>query len=878
MRLRSRIPRGLLLITLAAVAGGRVARADEPRLELRKGDRIVLIGNTLAERMQYFGNLETLLQSRFPEFELTVRNLGWSADELTLRPRSNGFQDHGHNLTDHKPSVILAFFGFNESFAGPDGVAKFQADLEKFVDETTSTKYDGQSPPRLVLISPIAHEDLGDPHLPDGSANNANLALYTQTMAAVARARGVPFVDLFTPTRDLYPRTEEPLTINGVHLNEAGDAAVAAIIDSALFGPRPAAAKADLSALRDAVKEKDLQFFYDYRAVNGCYIYGERKEPFGVVNFPAEFAKLRRMIANRDRRIWAIARGEAVPPTIDDSHTGEFAKVETNVANPAKILTPEEALKTFTLPEGYVIELFASEEQFPELRKPVQMTFDARGRLWVATMPTYPMYLPGTPPDDKVLILEDADGDGKADTCKTFADRLHLPTGLEFGKGGLFVGQEPNLMWLKDTDGDDVADVRKLILHGFDSADSHHAIHTFTYDPSGALYFQEGVFHHTQVETPYGPQRVKNAGIFRFEPRTWRFDVWVSYPFANPWGHYVDRWGQDFVADASGGANYYGTAFSGQVDYPDKHGGMEQFFPMQWRPTCGCELVSSRAFPDDTQGDYLLNNAIGFQGILRYRVREADSGFKGEAIEPLLRSSDPCFRPVDLEFGPDGALYVVDWYNPLVGHMQHSLRDFNRDTRHGRIYRIRHKDRELLKPAKIADASIPELLDLLRADEDRTRYRARMALWEKPEAEVLKALAAWTDGLSSSDPDYWRLRLEGLWLHAALDQVNPDLLREMLRCKEPKARAAATRVLCYWRDRVPDAIELLRAQINDEHPRVRLEAVRALSFFRGEQAGQAQEVALELLQHPMDYYLEYTLNETNKTLDRRVKEHEARAR
>ncbi|GIW88402.1 MAG: hypothetical protein KatS3mg108_2726 [Isosphaeraceae bacterium] len=878
MPLRSLTAVASSLLALVVLAAPATAQPDEPRLELRKGDRIVLIGNTLAERMQYFGHFETLLQSRFPDFNLTVRNLGWSADELTLRPRSNGFQNHGHNLTEHKPSVVLAFLGFNESFAGSEGLARFQSDLARFVDETTSTAYDGEATPRLVLVSPIAHEDLGDPHLPDGSANNANLALYTQTMAEVARQKGVVFVDLFTPTRSLYAETHTPLTINGVHLNEAGDAAVARLIDEALFGPRPASVPADLDALRAAVLEKDRQFFFDYRAVNGCYIYGERKEPFGVVNFPAEFAKLRQMIANRDQRIWAIARGETVPPQIDDSNTGPFATVVSNVARPAPILAPDEALQSFTLPDGYVIELFASEQQFPDLRKPVQMTFDARGRLWVATMPSYPMYLPGTPPNDKILILEDSNGDGRADSCTTFADGLHLPTGLEFGKGGLFVGQQPNLMWLKDVDGDDRADLRELVLHGFDSADSHHAIHTFLYDPAGGLHFQEGVFHHTQVETPYGPQRVKNAGIFRFEPRTWRFEVWTSYPFANPWGHAIDRWGQNFIADASGGANYFGTAFSGQVDYPDKHSSMEQFFPMQWRPTCGCELVSSRAFPDDTQGDYLLNNNIGFQGILRYRVREADSGFRGQAVEPLLRSSDPCFRPVDLEFGPDGALYVVDWYNPLVGHMQHSLRDSNRDTRHGRIYRIRHKDKPLLQPARIAGASIPELLELLRSYEDRTRYRVRMALWEQPEADVLKALDTWIDSLDPADPDLWRLRLEGLWLHAAFDHVQPSLLRTLLRCPEPKARAAATRVLGAWRDRLPDTLDLLRTQINDEHPRVRLEAVRALSFFHGERAAQAQEIALELLQHPLDYYLEYTLNETNKTLERRLKNLDAVAR
>jgi hypothetical protein len=298
---------------------------------------------------------------------------------------------------------------------------------------------------------------------------------------------------------------------------------------------------------------------------------------------------------------------------------------------------------------------------------------------------------------------------------------------------------------------------------------------------------------------------------------------------------------------------------------------MKQFFPMQWRPTCGCELVSSRHFPDDTQGDYLLNNNIGFQGILRYRVKEDGSGFAGAAIEPLLKSSDPNFRPVALQFGPDGALYVVDWFNPLIGHMQHSLRDPKRDHTHGRIWRISYPARPLIQKARIAGATVSELLESLKAYEDRVRYRARRELRERPEQEVLSALDKWVAGLSKSDPEYWRQMLEALWLHQSLDDVDAALLEQVLLCPEPHARAAATRVAGYWRDRLRDPLELLRKQVNDSHPRVRLEAIRALSFVDGADTEKAQEIALESLVHPQDDYLEYALNETTKTLDRRVK-------
>ncbi len=856
-------------------ADARAQEQEAPtRLELGSGDRIVLIGNTLAERMQYFGRFETLLQSRFPEHELVVRNLGWSADELALRPRSRDFQDHGHTLQEERPDVLVAAFGFNESFAGPRGLKAFADDLDAFLEESTTTAYNGQEPPQLVLLSPIGHEDLGNPNLPDGSTTNANLELYTEAMAervAVFNATHpdstVLFVDLLRPTLAVYERSEAPLTINGIHLNDEGYQALAVILDEALFGPRPEGLPADLERLHAEVLEKDRQFYYDYRAVNGYYIYGGRKEPFGVVNFPVEFTKLRKMIAKRDQRIWAVARGEDVPAAIDDSDTGELPEITSNVPGEVEIISPGEAFGTFSLPEGYRIELVASEADFPDLMNPCQLAFDGRGRIWVCTMPSYPMYQPGVPVDDKILILEDTNGDGRADKQTVFADGLHIPTGIELGYGGVFVSQQPNLMFLRDLDGDDVADERSLVLHGFDSADSHHALSAFTWGPGGALYFQEGTFHHTQVETPYGPERVKNAAVFRYHPRTEQVDVFISYPFANPWGHVFDGWGQNFVADASGGANYFGTAFSGDVNYPTKHDRLKQFLVKQWRPTSGCEIVSSRHFPEETQGDYLINNVIGFQGVLRYRMREEGSGFFAEPVEPLLRSSDPAFRPVDLQFGPDGALYLVDWYNPLIGHMQHSLRDPKRDTVHGRIWRIVHEDRPLLAPPTIDDAPLDDLFALLTAFEDRTRYRVRRELGQRPTAEVLEGLDGWIQTLETND---WHHLLEALWVQQHHNAVDLDLLTTLLNGPEARARAAATRVLCYSRDHVDNALERLRLRVNDEHPRVRLEAVRALSFFEGEQALLAQEIALEALLYDLDDYLEYTLNETNKTLDQRI--------
>lgn len=849
--------------------GAPVVSTSEQRkprryLQVARGNRIVLIGNTLAEREQYFGHWETLLHSRFPDHELVVRNLGWSADELYLRPRSLNFDQHGHTLFDHKPDIVIAFFGFNESFAGQAGLKKFEEDLERFIRETTTTKYNGRSAPQLALVSPIAHENLGHRSLPDGSENNARLELYTRVMHQAAERHGIVFVDLFHPTREWMARSQKKLTFNGIHLTDYGYSVVAPLLDEGLFGPRPPLPDPiDLARLRREILEKNRLFFYDYRAVNGYYIYGGRKEPFGVVNFPAEFQKLRKMIANRDRRIWQVAQGKPVPDKPDDRDTGELPQIPSNYQGKIVLTSPEESQRLFEVAPGFEVTLFASEREFPDLKKPCQFAFDARGRLWVCTMPSYPQYLPGEEVNDKILILEDQDGDGRADKCTVFADRLYLPTGLALGDGGVYVAQQPNLLFLKDTDGDDRADYREIVLHGFDSADSHHAISAFRWGPGGDLYFMEGTFHHTQVETPYGPQRVKNAAVFRYEPRTQKLDIFVSYPFANPWGQCWDYWGQNFIADASGGANYFAAAFSGRVIYPYKHPQMREFLHKQWRPTCGCAIVASRHFPDDMQGDYLLNNCIGFQGVLRYKFREDGSGFVADPMPFLLRSRDPNVRPTDILFGPDGALYLCDWYNPLVGHMQHSIRDPNRDRTHGRIWRVTYKHKPLLRPPRIAGAPIASLLDLLKEPEAYVREQAKLELRQRDTEAVVRELDRWIGQLDAKDPLYEHHLLEALWVCQHHDYVHENLLRKLLRAQDGRARAAATRVLCYWRDRVAEPLELLRTLVHDPHPRVRLEAIRALSFFGGP---AAQGVALEALAHPLDYYLEYTFRETMATL------------
>jgi len=263
------------------------------------------------------------------------------------------------------------------------------------------------------------------------------------------------------------------------------------------------------------------------------------------------------------------------------------------------------------------------------------------------------------------------------------------------------------------------------------------------------------------------------------------------------------------------------------------------------------------------QGNMIVLNTIGFRGLLNYKLTEEGAGLQSTEVEPILSSADENFRPVDAEVGPDGALYFADWHNPIIGHMQHNLRDTSRDHDHGRIYRVTYPGRPLLKPAVIAGASIPRLLDLLKEPEDRVRYRAKIELSGRDSKEVVAAVQAWIGRLDSKDPQYEHQMMEALWVHQWHNVVNEQLLTRMLKSSNPWARAAATRVLCYWRDRVADPLALLKVLANDPHPGVRLEAVRAASFF---QTPDAAKVALESLNQPQDRFLKYTLDQTMNTL------------
>ncbi len=837
---------------------------EDDTIEISNGAHISLIGGNLGSRMMNYGHFETEMYVRYPEKSLIIRNMCDGGDTPGFRPHASRnlpwafpgaekFQSEfakksdseGHFdspdkwLTNLKTDIIIAFFGFSESFDGKDNLENYKNELDAFIKHTLSQKYNGVSAPQLVIVSPTAYQDVT--HLmdvPKGDSQNENIWLYTQAMKEVADKNNVSFVDAFTPSKKWYAETDKPLTIDGMQLNGDGYKKLAVYLSDEIFGSVPKKAEANRALIHDMVMEKNWLWHNDYKIPNGVHVYGRRYDPFGPDNYPAELEKIRQMLTIRDKAIWLAAqKGEKTNLQEADKNTRSLPDIKTNF-NPEqngslKYLYGEDALAKLKVPEGYKIELFASEVEFRDLANPVQMSFDNKGRLWVATMPSYPHYKPGdSKPNDKLIILEDTNNDGKADKQTVFVDGLHLPLGFEFAPEGVYVSQGTNLKLFTDTNGDDKADKEEILMSGFDDHDTHHNSSAFCADPSGAIYSGEGVFLHTNVETAYGTVRATNGGFYRYSPQRHKLDRIAQLSIPNPWGIAFDEWGQPFFAETSGPDVRWMTPGTVLPRYGEATNKGKQLIEKDHlvRPTSGLEFVSSRHFPQEVQGDMLINNTIGFLGTKQHKIWDSGTGYETKHRQDLVVGTDRNFRPVDMEFAPDGSLYLVDWHNILIGHMQHNARDPLRDHVHGRIYRITYPSRPLVTPAKIDGASIETLLSNLTLPEYRSRYRTRRELRARNADEVLAKMDKWMLTLDTKDARYEHHLLEGLWVSWGLNKVNQPLLKKLLSANDYRVRAAAVEVLRFNEHQVKNQAEWLKQAASDDHPRVRLGAIVAASW------------------------------------------------
>lgn len=826
MRLQAK----LLPVCLFGLWAAACSSAEAGTLE-KQGATLLFYGNSLVERLCEQGGMEAYLQLAHPDLRLRVRSLAWTGDEVGNRWRAEGYAEHLKNLLDRwTADVVVVGFGMNESFGGAEGVSGFQAQWEGFLRQLQKLHPNAKT----VLLSPTAMEAAAVPKGVDVGARNKNLALYSAVIRELAARHNIGFVDLYAESLAAYDGAAVPLTSNGLHLNERGCQLMGRAVAVALAG-EDAVGRVDpvrLGELVPAAARKARYVADVVRPKNGVVYYGVRKRPD---EYAAEMPRYHQLIELAEADLHELARNPeksfaSFPvPTLPPPPPGKSRPdAVLGVIKPAA-----EQQKEMAVADGFELNLFASDEQFPELRNPVQMAFDARGRLWVVSMPTWPHTVPGSLPEDKILVLEDLDRDGKADTCTVFAEGFDALDGIAFHERGVIVSAQPRLLLLKDSDGDGRADRQEELLRGVDVTDSHHGGMINT-DVLGHVSFCDGVFHRSQFETPFGPHRGIDSTTYRFDPRSWR--LWTEWQSItpNPWKMCYDREGAAFQMYGDGivqdGLQMTRTPLGAY--HPFAHGKV-----LGYGKGSGAASISSPNFPEAYQHGMASATLLGRYFVAISRLNPDAGPYAATDRLDLVRSENPAFRPVDLAFGMDGALYVSDFTSRIIGHAQHPLRDPLWNHERGRIWRVVSKARPVVRDwPRIEGAPVDALLPLLRHPQDLVRNHVRIEL-RKLGQELLPRLREWASGLNKTAADYGQCALEVLWVQESLGEAHATLLQDVLTSGDPAVRAAGVQLVRFQADRLPDAASILERMLKDPHPRVRMAVVNVAAFLRTEQRG-----------------------------------------
>ncbi|HXG46196.1 MAG TPA: PVC-type heme-binding CxxCH protein, partial [Methylomirabilota bacterium] len=504
-------------------------------------------------------------------------------------------------------------------------------------------------------------------------------------------------------------------------------------------------------------------------------------------------------------------------------------------------LSPQEAQAKFTLPEGFEIRLFAAE---PMVVNPVTMTWDERGRLWVLELYEYPLGAPkGEKPRDRIKILEDTDADGRADKVHVWADGLNLATGLLLGNGGAYVGQAPHLLFLEDTNGDDKADKQTVLLTGFGLEDRHELLNGFTWGPDGQLYMTHGVFTHSTVKDPAKPNDpgvYMNAAVARFHPRTKRFEVYADGT-SNPWGVDFDRYGNAFVSAcvidhlfhlAPGGIY---VRQGGQPGHPYSYGLLPSIVDHRHHMAayCGVQVYEGDQFPAEHRGTVLMGN-IHDNAIHQDALTPNGSTFKASHKQDLVRANDGWFMPTSTLVGPDGAVWISDWYDKYPCYQNARADPDGVDREHGRIWRVVWTGKERGKPVPsrpekdmdLAKADSGQLLQLLNHSNIWQRKEAQRLLKEMPERALSSLMA-----VVSNPGETVQSRLSALWTLHSPNMITGGIWERLATEKEAPLRMWTARLIGEQHDTSEAALKTLARLAGDKEPTVRLAVATALRQF-----------------------------------------------
>ncbi|MEC9092728.1 MAG: PVC-type heme-binding CxxCH protein [Planctomycetota bacterium] len=815
-------------------------------IEIQKDDVLLFSGGTNMVRLQQAGYLETLLSKNFKAAKPRFRDFSWEADtvyrqgSVVERWRQDGFGNRTEQIKRLQPTIVVSQFGKLESMEGAEKLWSFTEAYLRLIED-----YQNQAR-QIILVSPLPFEKPTSNHVPNLLRHNRVLGQYVAATQKIAQDRGLVFIDLFN--RD-HPR----LTENGMHVTRQKQPYLAQLLAKE-FG-LPSGWQPDDETLRQSVVEKHRIWSDYWRPANWKLLYGDdsrrefTKANDGSVPFREEWKKLIPLIQKAEARVWAVAHGEKDPghsrPPAEILHgdpTADVAKEQT----------------AFQVAQGFQVNLFASEKE--GLTSPLAIRWDPAGRMYVTVTTTYPHVFPGDLPNDKIYILEDTDRDGVADRSTLFADGLNIPTAIELGNGGVFIGQNSEILFLKDTNGDNQADIRKVVLSGFGNGDSHQTINSFVWSPGGELYMGQGDGIESRVETPWGSADLYQSGFYRLRPKRLQMHPLLDDFMGpgNPWGVEFDDWGQIFSIDGAGGVTHLSLGQIpsqrrlrlGRIGEPGGY--------------CGIAQLSGSSIPKSFQrffavGDFKANRVKCFS------VTPKGAGFQLDWKEPLLHSKHRNFRPVDVRMGPDGAIYVVDWYNPITCHQDDRYRDPRRDKAHGRIWRVSAPHKQVTYP-NLSRATLPEVIRTLASPERFIRYQAKRELTNRDENRVAFELRRWIQALDPKDPHYERHLYEALGTFATLEVPEPSLLARLLEAQQPGARAFASRIAGRWHDRVENVIELLARRAADSNAQVRMEAVAAAAQIPD---AQAIQVITRALDFPVDSAMNYVLSQAIHQLKNR---------
>ncbi len=526
----------------------------------------------------------------------------------------------------------------------------------------------------------------------------------------------------------------------------------------------------------------------------------------------------------------------------------------------------DKELASMQVLDGAQASLFAGSDH---LAKPIHMNFGIDGKLWVATSETYPQIKPGDTASDKVVVLQDTDGDGVCDKSTVFADDLLIPTGIlpdvpnEKGQG-VYVAASTQLLYFLDKDGDNVADERKIVLDGFGTEDTHHLLHTLRWGPDGCIYMNQSIYIHSHVPTRYGIKHLNGGGVWRFDPRTDELTV-LAKGFVNPWGHVFTPNGQSFGTD---GAYYEGInhIFPGSV-FATSPGatrwlrGLNPGSPKH----CGLEILPVAQHEDSFE---FITADFRSHRVNRFQVSRTDSGYVSIAQADLIRSEHIAFRPIDIKLGGNGDLYIADWYNPIIQHGEVDFRDDRRDTKNGRIWRVKlDAAAETKSPAFASvDSQTADLLRLLDSPSVQHQTWARLLIAQRWNAETSKLISNWLD---DSEANSYESRLLNVnWIRGAAGALKIEHLEPLLHSQNGEIRAAAVRMVANYFAAKNEALTIASATINDSDWLVRLETICLLQTISDLKFENTASIAFQALDLPMNDSIDFALWQLVRSQDR----------